>query len=235
MLRDQEPAAISRDLATVRKHDAVDTSIMGRNPIDRSMLIHLRTGRLRGDSQSCSELAVVDLMVLGRQHRTGELAGKMRLAAPRFRRRDPLQRQAELLLKGELMVEPRLVVRSQGNDQRTLAPQFHVDAGRFQQFRGKCGPTRLALTPELDQSFLARLGLGAGRQHPGGGMARAGARRATVEDRNRGAACRQAPSDAQPNDAGANNGDVRFVGGVCEAARQPAAPFAGMTQTGSWV
>jgi hypothetical protein len=47
------------------------------------------------------------------QHGSGELAGQMRLAAARFRRRDPLQRQPEFLLEYEVMVQPRRVVGGQ--------------------------------------------------------------------------------------------------------------------------
>ena len=119
-----------------------------------------------------------------------------------------MQRQPELLLEHELMVQPRLVVRGQGDDQRSLRPQFHVDAGRLLQLRGESGPARLAVAAERDQGFLAGFGLRAGREHPGGGVARAGAGRALVEYLNRRALRRQPPGDAQADDAGADDGDV---------------------------
>ena len=55
----------------------------------------------------------------------------MRLAPPRLGGRNPLQRQAELLLEHELMVQPRLVVRGQRDDQRALRAQPDLDAGRL--------------------------------------------------------------------------------------------------------
>ena len=140
--------------------------------------------RFGGDPQRSRELAIVDLMVLRTEHGTGELAGKMRLAPARLRRRDPLQRQAELLLEHELMVQPGLVVRGQGDDQGSFPSQLHVYSRGLQELRGEGGPARLALAPERDQRFLAGLRLRAGRQHAGSGMTRAGAGGALVEHRD---------------------------------------------------
>ncbi len=114
----------------------------------------------------------------------------------------------ELLLEHELMVQPGLIVRGQGDDQGSFLSQLHVDSRGLQELRGEGGPARLALAPERDQRFLAGLGLRAGRQHAGSGMARAGAGGALVEHRDRRAARRQPPGDAEPDDAGADDGDV---------------------------
>jgi len=61
------------------------------------------------------------------------------------------------------MVQACLVIRGQGDDQRSLLPQLHVDAGGRAQFLGEGGPARLAGAPEVDQGFLAGLGFGTGR------------------------------------------------------------------------
>ena len=173
-----------------------------------------RAGALGCDPQGGGELAVVDLGILGAPHRAGELAGEVRLAPARLRRRNPGQRQAELLLERKLMVQARLIVRGQREQQRALAPQLHVDPGGLPEFGREGRPARLALAPERDQRFLARLGLGAGGEHPGGGVAGAAAGGAAVEHRDRGALRGQPPGDAKPDHAGADDGDV----GLCSIA-----------------
>ena len=94
-------------------------------------------------------------------------------------------------------------------------------------------PQRLARAAERDQILLARLGFGAGRQHPGGGMACPCPGRALVEHRHGGAALRQPPGDAKADHAGADDGDLQLGIGPRNRLRHSAAPFAGMTQTGS--
>ena len=110
-----------------------------------------------------------------------------------------------------MVVEPRLVVGGERHDQRALVAQFHVDAGRLPQLRRECRPARLALAPERDQRLLARLGLAAGCEHPGGGMGRARSGGAAVEHLDRDAARGKPPGDAKPDHAGANDGDLWFV------------------------
>ena len=201
---------VGRDLAAVGQHDAVGARPGDRDFLDRGVLADGGAGRLGGDAQGGGELAVVDLVVLRAPHRAGELAGEMRLASSRLRRRNPLQRQAELLLEDEMMMQPRLVVRGRGDDQRAFGAQFHIDAGGRLQFGGKGRPARLAVAAERDQRFLAGLGLGAGGEHPGGGVAGARAGRAAVEHRDRCAARGQPPGDAEADDAGADDGDLGF-------------------------
>src|SRR5258708_17836758 len=62
-------------------------------------------------------------------------------------------------------------------------------------------------------------------------MARAGAGRTAVEDSHRRAPCREPPGNGKSDHPRADDGDVWLarIGG--RAVRQPAAPFAGMTQT----
>src|SRR5260370_39629451 len=74
------------------------------------MLVDAGARRLRGYRQGGRELAVVDLMIFRAEHRARELAGQMRLAPSRFRSRNAMQRQLELLLELGVMKEPRLVI-----------------------------------------------------------------------------------------------------------------------------
>jgi len=60
----------------------------------------------------------------------------------------------------------------------------------------------------------------------------AGTSRAAIKDLDKSAARREPPSNTEPNDATANDGDLWFAD-AREAIRHDAAPFAGMTQTGS--
>ena len=131
-----------------------------------------------------------------------------------------------------MMMQPRLIVRGQGHHQRALGAQLHVDAGSFEELRRESGPARLALAPERDQRLLARLRLAAGRQHAGGRVGRAGAGAAAIEHLDHGAAHGEPPRDAEPDHAGADDGDLGLAD-RCNAVGQEAAPFAGMTQTGS--
>ena len=103
-----------------------------------------------------------------------------------------------------------------------------------QQLLGESRPARLAVAAERDQRLFAGLGLAARRQHAGRGMARARAGLAAVEHRNLGAAG-EPPGNAEPDHAGADNGDARPLAEGKWAVFVPlnAAPFAGMTQTGS--
>src|SRR6266481_9625017 len=129
------------------------------------------------------------------------------------------------------MVQPCLIVRGQGDDQRALGAQFHIDTRDLEQLGGESGPTRLAFTAERDQGLLAGFGLGAGRQHASGGVARAATSRAPVEYLNRCSPRRQSPRNGKADHPGADDGDIRLSDIWRGLVRQPAAPFAGMTQT----
>jgi hypothetical protein len=131
------------------------------------------------------------------------------------------------------MAQPRLVIRRQCNHQRPFQTQSHIHAGCLFQFDRESGPARLAGTTERDQGLFAGLGLRAGREHPRGGVARTSTGRPLVEHRNRCAARGQAPGNPQADDARADDGDGGLANIACWAIRHPAAPFAGMTQTGS--
>jgi hypothetical protein len=100
------------------------------------------------------------------------------------------------------------------------------------KFRRERRPTSLALAAERNESLLPRLGFRAGGEHSGRGMRRARAGCAAIKDLDRSATSRQPPSDTKPDDASANNDNLRLAE-VPETIVQPVAPFAGMTQTGS--
>ena len=135
------------------------------------MLVNCHAGRFGGDAQRLHELAVIDLMILRREQRAGDFSRQMRLSLPRVGGRQPFERQIETPLKLQAMGDFRLIVRGQGEQQRTLAPQFDVDAAGAQQLVGKARPARLAVAPERHQRLFPRLGLAAGGQHAGRGMA----------------------------------------------------------------
>ena len=191
-------------------------------------------GALGRDAQRRRELAVVDLVVFRAAHRAGELparcGSRRRVSAAEIHSSG----RPRLLLKCEMVVQPRLVVGGQRD-----APACPRAAVRRRcrlacsQFGRESGPQRLARAPERDQRLLAGLRLGAGRQHAGGGVARAGSGRALVEHRTAAPRCGQPPRDAEADHAGANDGDLGAVAETCRSVRQSAAPYAGMTQTGS--
>jgi hypothetical protein len=131
----------------------------------------------------------------------------------RLCRRNPSQRQSELLLEGELMEERRLVVRGQCDDQRPLRPQSHIDAWHLLQFRAESGPARLTLAPERDQRLFAGLGLRAGGQHARGAVARTGTGCTLIEHRNR-CVPRYSPQPARGSclvRRGQNGSDTRWL------------------------
>ena len=72
-----------------------------------------------------------------------------------------------------MMGDRRLIVGGQRDDQRAFRSQLDIDAGRALEFLSEGGPAPLALPPKRDERFLARLGLGASRQHSRGSVARA--------------------------------------------------------------
>src|SRR5215472_4898938 len=102
--------------------------------------MNARARDARRNEQRRCKLAVVDLMILRSKHRARELAGKMRLALARLGRGDPLQRQIKLALELEMMKEPRLIVGSERDHQRALAPQLDVDARNLLELLRKRRP-----------------------------------------------------------------------------------------------
>ncbi len=224
---------VGRYFGSVGQHHAVGTPSGERNLFHRRVLVNGGAGAFGSDAQCGRKLAVVDLMVLRRPHRARELAGEMRLAPAGFGRGNPLDRQAELLLMRQVMVRARLIVGGQRHDQRALLPQLDVDAGRRQQFGGEGRPARLALAPERHQRVLAGFGFATGGEHAGGGIAGAAAGGRALEDVNLRSPRRQSPGDAKAHHPGADDGDLGRVAEACGTGRHVAAPFAGMTQTGS--
>jgi hypothetical protein len=129
------------------------------------------------------------------------------------------------MLEHELMMEPRLIVRGRGDDQRAFGTQLHVNPRYLLHLDSKGWPSCLALAAERDQRPLARLCLAASCQHAGGGMAGGRAGHIAIEYFDCGAARGEPPTDTQANNAGADDGDLRFAD-ADGAIWQPAAPLA---------
>jgi hypothetical protein len=170
-------------------------------------------------------------MIFRTPHSASKLAREMRLPSSRFGRCNPMQRQADLVLENKVVMQSCLIIRGQSHNQRALGAQLDVYAGRPLEFRRERRPTSLALAAERNESFLPRLGFRARGEHSGRGMRCARAGCAAIKDLDRNATSRQPPSNTKPDDAGANNDNLRLAE-VPETIVQPVAPFAGMTQTG---
>src|ERR1043166_997031 len=125
------------------------------------MLANRHAGPRGGDAQRRAELAVVDLMVLGAEQRAGDAGREMRLAPSRLGPGNPFARQAEAFLKREAMLQPRLVVGREREEQRAFVAQVDSQAGGVLHLARELRPQRLARAPERDQRLLARLRLGA--------------------------------------------------------------------------
>jgi hypothetical protein len=158
-------------LGSVRQNNSADALASRGNCLHRLMLVDDHAGFFRSLSQRQRERSVVYLMVFGTEHRSGELAREMRLAPAHFRGRDPLHGQAELVLKRKVMLQARLIVGSQSNDERSLRTQLDVHSGACPQFLGKGGPARLTFASEGDKRLFSRFRLRAGGEHAGGSVA----------------------------------------------------------------
>src|SRR5262249_34216312 len=171
------------------------------------MLTNLYARPLGRDAHSLRELAVVDLVILGRKQRAGDFPGKPWLARPSRRRREPFERQIELPLKFQMMRDRRLIVGGQRKNDRALAAQFDIDAACALKLFRKGRPALLAFAPKRDECFRARLRLAASRQHAGSGTGCARASLAAIEYRD-GRARSEPPGNAKPDHAGADDDDA---------------------------
>ena len=86
--------------------------------------------------------------------------------------------------------------------------------GRFAQLRGERWPRLRAAQPELEQRELAGVRLGDGREHARRDVRRAASELAALEHPNDMPALRRAPRDGEPDDAPADDDDVRCCGWV---------------------
>jgi hypothetical protein len=128
-------------------------------------------------------------------------------------------------LEDKVVAQARLIIPSQGYDQRALGAQLDVDARRLQKFCRKRRPACLALAAQGDNSLLTRLGFRAGSEHSGGRVGCACTGRAAIKDLDKSAARRQPPGNTEPDNAGANDSDLWFADAQ-EVVRHEAAPFA---------
>jgi hypothetical protein len=189
--------------------------------LDRLMLANVDTGLFGGDAQSVCELAVIDLMIFRRKQRAGDFACKPWLARACRRGRKPFERQSELTLEFQMMRNRRLIVGGQRNNQRAFGSQLDIDAGRALEFFSEGWPAPLAFAPKRDERFLARLGLGASRQHAGGSVTRAGTGFAAIEHRD-GGARGEPPANAEPDHARTDDNDARLVSDRCDGTNSVA-------------
>jgi hypothetical protein len=148
------------------------------------MLVDDYAGFFRSLSQREREHSIVYLMVFRTEDRSGELARDMRLAPSHFRGRDPLQGQADLVLKRKVVLQARLIVGRQSNDECSLRTQLDVHFGACPQFLGKSGPARLTFATEGDERLFPRFRLRAGGQHAGGSVAGALPCSSAIENRD---------------------------------------------------
>ncbi len=179
------------------------------------------------------ELAVVDLMIFRAEYRAGDLSGQMRLLGARTGSRQPIERQAELVLKLQLMRERRLIVGGQRQNQRALAPQFDVDAARAQKFLGKSSASAPGCRGRARPAPLRRARprstpRACRRRH--GSRPRRSRRGRTPTPRHAAASRQPMPSPTTPAPIMTTRGRLPMDEMVVALN---AAPFAGMTQTGS--
>src|SRR5207248_2131684 len=117
--------AVGRYLRSVGQNNSGDAVRSGGNCRHRLMLIDYCTGFLGSAAKCQRESTIVHLMVLRTEHRAGELAGEMWLAPAGLRCSDPVYGQAQLLLEHEVMLETRLIVWRQGDDERSFRAQLN--------------------------------------------------------------------------------------------------------------
>ena len=108
------------------------------------------------------------------------------------------------------MRDRRLIVGGERKNKRAFAAQFDINAGSASKLFRKGWPAPLAIAPERDQRFFARLRFAAGCQHAGGGVACTGACLAAIEHRYSRARS-EPPGNAEPDHAGADDDDARLL------------------------
>ncbi len=176
------------------------------------VLVEGGPGGAGGDLQRLGHLAVVHLMVLGAQHRAGQLAGEIGLALARLGGAQPFHRQAEALLEGVEVPKPRPVIGGEGDGECALGAQAHIKAGGGLKVGGEARPQRLTGPGEGQEALFAGLGLGAGGQHAGGGPARPVPGRAGIEQGDPAAGGGEPPADGEADDARAHHAHAQCAG-----------------------
>ena len=135
----------------------------------------------------------------------------MRLALSRLGGGQPLQVEPKPLLEFIGMAQLGGVVAIERDDEGTLITITDRNAaGRFQLAR-KIGPQALAFKRQRQEGLFAGLRLDRGSQHAGCGPAGAMPGFAAVVNRDRATGLRQPPSDAEADDAGADDDRLRTV------------------------
>ena len=131
-----------------------------------------------------------------------------RLRAPRGRREQPLDVEAEALAEREQPVERLRLVAIARHDQRARRVQPRVATGRLRELGAERGEAGGGAQAQLEQRVLAELRLGDRREHARGDLP--GARIAGVEHAHAQPALGGAPRARESDRPAADYGDVRL-------------------------
>src|SRR5580692_4085500 len=114
---------------------------------------------------------------------------------------------AEARARLQVVAEPqaRDLVAAERDRERAFVAIVEIEAGLAFELATERRPQPLAFQRQRQQVFAAGLELGRGREHPGRGAGRAGARHVALEQRDRKACRREPPSDAEPDHTGADD------------------------------
>ena len=147
-------------------------------------------------------------MVIGRLEREAQRRREGGLQPPRLARAQAGHRDAELGAEAELALERRRLV-GVASDHEGAAAQV-ADVAELTR---EGGPRVRGAQAEGEQRALAEIGLGGGREHPGGGTRGLAGELAALEEHDGGAALRRAPCARQACEPPADDDDVgRCVG-----------------------
>ncbi len=180
-----------------------------RDRLDAGAGAQRGAGAAGGLGEREHERARVGGVVAGHREREAHRRRERGLQPPCRAGQHALHLQAELDSQRELALERRGLVGVAGDDERAAAAQAGVGARGRLQLLGECRPGARAAQPELQQRQLAGVGLGDGREHPGGDVRRPGAERAALEHADGVPALGSPPGDGEPDGTAADDDDVR--------------------------
>src|SRR5262250_1532566 len=135
----------------------------------------------------------------------------MRFAPQRFYSRQPADFEAQASLKFIGEAELLGIVARQRNNDRSFVAIADRDPGRRFDFAREAWPQPLTFERERKELLFSGLGLYCRGEHPGCRPARTPSDPRAVVDGDGTARLRQPPSNAQPNDAGADDDGFRAI------------------------
>ncbi len=148
-------------------------------------------------------------MVARAQDAGGNAGPQMRLALPRCGAGQPLDVEAETLLKLVGKTQLLGIVAGQGDDDRAFVAISDRDPGDGFEFASEIRPLSLAFERQRQQRFFAGFGLDRGGEHSRRCPASAAPGFAAIIDRDGAAGLRQPPSNRQADDAGPDDNGLR--------------------------